>query len=132
MRWIKKVFHKIYDQYLLLIVGVTLWGNPAFAASTGIGGWLASRTKDQGQGLVDAIYTGLQVGGIGAMAWGAWMIIQHNIDKKKGQTPNTSWTLVFALLIGGAICTGFSSWTKMADETAWGSSGGNNTKITIQ
>lgn len=105
--------------------------SPVFAGGEGFGGWAEERTKSQGQSGINTLYIVLQIIGVVLMAWGLWMVVQHNLDKKKGNTPNTSWMLVMVLVVVGAMMLGFTTFTKKADETAWGSSGGDNQKITI-
>ncbi|MBE8745299.1 MULTISPECIES: hypothetical protein [Aeromonas] len=106
----------------------------ASAAGTGKGvfGWAADVVKEQGQYGMDMLGTGMQLLGFVLLGWAVFMVVKHNLDQKKGNTPDTSWKLVGVLIICGAISLGFGSWVDMADSTAWGSSGGNSGKIQIQ
>lgn len=106
----------------------------ASAATTNKGffGWLFDVTKEQGQYSMDTLGIVMQIGGFFLLGWAVFMIVKHNLDKKKGNTPDTSWGLVGVLVVCGAIALGFGSWVDMADSTAWGSGGGNSGKIQIQ
>lgn len=129
INFIFKKADKFFYGMMLMIMSFN-----ASAAGTGKGvfGWAAEVTKEQGQYGMDMLGTGMQLLGFFLLGWAVFMVVKHNLDQKKGNTPDTSWKLVGVLIICGAISLGFGSWVDMADSTAWGSSGGNSGKIQIQ
>ncbi|MDU7313102.1 hypothetical protein ACTG2K_22905 [Aeromonas caviae] len=129
INFIFKKADKFFYGMMLMIMSFN-----ASAAGTGKGvfGWAAEVTKEQGQYGMDMLGTGMQLLGFVLLGWAVFMVVKHNLDQKKGNTPDTSWKLVGVLIICGAISLGFGSWVDMADSTAWGSSGGNSGKIQIQ
>lgn len=104
----------------------------AAGTSKGLFGLAADVVKEQSQYGMDMLGYGMQALGFVLLAWAVFMIVKHNIDAKKGNTPETSWKLVGFFIICGAISLGFGSWVDIADSTVWGSSGGNSGKIQIQ
>ena len=129
INFIFKKADKFFYGMMLMIMSFN-----ASAAGTGKGvfGWAAEVTKEQGQYGMDMLGTGMQLLGFVLLGWAVFMVVKHNLDQKKGNTPDTSWKLVGVLIICVAISLGFGSWVDMADSTAWGSSGGNSGKIQIQ
>lgn len=129
---IKFIFKKADKFFYGMMLMIMSFNASAAGTGKGVFGWAAEVTKEQGQYGMDMLGTGMQLLGFVLLGWAVFMVVKHNLDQKKGNTPDTSWKLVGVLIICGAISLGFGSWVDMADSTAWGSSGGNSGKIQIQ
>lgn len=124
--------NKLFYGAMLIMMSFHASAATGTGTGNGIFGWGAAVVKEQGQFGMNMLSSIMQIFGFILLGWALFMIVKHNLDAKKGNTPETSWKLVGVLVLCGAISLGFGSWVDMADSTAWGSSGGNSGKIQIQ
>ncbi|MEL7595409.1 hypothetical protein AADX40_15550 [Aeromonas veronii] len=131
--WSNSFIKKGFDKASLgLFMAMVSFQSVAVDTNKGLFGMGASVAKEQGGYWLETVGTGMQVLGFSSIAWGVWMVIQHQRAKKQGGGQDTSWGLILTLIVGGAVALGFGSFVDVADSTAWGSAGGNAGKLQIQ